>query len=174
MNDSADDDPVDNSRRIEFRSVSGRHLLIRQENPLSVRECAAHATLSGRAETAAARFGGMGCAQALATAYADLVGMTESDAANLAFPFGLGMGRQLTCSAVTVMLMLAGLSGNGEKAPDLFERFERETGSSACDYFLEKHEGHGHCRELLRCAGKLVNRHIFASHIECITREEPR
>jgi len=162
MNDNASDDRASDSHPIEFRSVSGRHLLIRQENTLQARKPASPASLHERAETAAARFGGMGCAQALATAYADLVGMTEPDAANLAFPFGLGMGRQLTCSAVTVMLMLAGLSGNGEKGPELFDRFEREAGSSACDFFLEKHEGHGHCRELLRCAGKLLNRHVFA------------
>lgn len=123
-------------------------------------------TLAERAETAATRCGGMGCAQALLTSYADLVGLTGRGAANLALGFGHGMGRQLTCGAVTGMLMLAGLGGKGEKCGNLFDEFELRMGSSSCDYFLEKNCGHSQCAQLVRCAGELLNQHVFGSGSE--------
>ncbi len=58
--------------------------------------------LAERPETAAGRFGAMSCAQALATTYADLVGLREEQAKALASGFGLGMGRKQTCGALTV------------------------------------------------------------------------
>ena len=66
--------------------------------------------LAERPETAAGRFGAMSCAQALATTYADLVGLREEQAKALASGFGLGMGRKQTCGALTVALMLNGLA----------------------------------------------------------------
>lgn len=114
-----------------------------------------------RADTAAARFHSMGCAQALATAYADLAGLSELEAANLASGFDHGMGRQLTCGAVTAMLMLAGLAGKGDLCNELIEEFETQTGSSSCDYFLERHQGQSQCPQLIRRAAGILNRHVF-------------
>lgn len=150
-----------NLKCVTFRSVSGRHVLVRRSTGSAARAPRVKVPLTERARTAASRFGCMGCAQALATAYADLVGLTEVEAGRLAYGFGLGMGRQLTCGAVTVMLMLAGMAGKGDRCAELFEEFEERMGSSACDYFMERYGGNGHCRELLLCAARLLNKKVF-------------
>lgn len=55
MNDTnADSDLVNDFHRIEFHPVSGKRLLIRQDNPHPVRKFVPHASLEQRAETAAA------------------------------------------------------------------------------------------------------------------------
>ena len=82
--------------------------------------------LAERPETAAGRFGAMSCAQALATTYADLVGLREQQAKDLASGFGLGMGRKQTCGALTVALMLSGLAGKGDACAALMDAFEKE------------------------------------------------
>ena len=52
---------------------------------------------------------GYNCAQAVACAYCDLVGMDEQSAFRATEAFGLGMGgMQATCGAVSGAVMLAG------------------------------------------------------------------
>jgi hypothetical protein len=119
------------------------------------------AALAERPEIAAGRFGQMSCAEALATAYGDLAGLQPEQARNLAGGFGLGMGRKNTCGAVTVMLMIAGLSGKKDACRALMDAFERETGSIRCADYVDQH-GYSKCRDLLRCAGRQLNEQVFA------------
>ena len=64
-----------------------------------------------RAEHAAQLFvEGYNCAQAVAMAFSDLVGMEEKQIAKMASSFGGGMGRMReVCGAVSGMLMVAGV-----------------------------------------------------------------
>lgn len=119
------------------------------------------ATLEERPETAAGRFGAMSCAQALATAYADLVGLREQQAKDLASGFGLGMGKKQTCGALTVALMLSGLAGKGDACPSLMDAFEKEMGSTQCAFFVDQY-GYSRCRDLLRFASRQLNQRVFS------------
>ena len=120
----------------------------------------AEKSLAERPETAAGRFGAMSCAQALATTYADLVGLQEQQAKNLATGFGLGMGRKQTCGAVTVMLMVSGLAGKGDASAALMDDFEKEMGNIQCAHFVDQF-GYSRCRDLLRFASQQLNEHVF-------------
>lgn len=64
-----------------------------------------------REEKAAAYFlSGTNCAQAVLMAYADLLGLTEDQAAMVAVSHGGGMGRlRLHCGAFSAAVMLAGV-----------------------------------------------------------------
>ena len=66
--------------------------------------------MSMREEKAAANFlAGCNCAQAVLMAYADLLGLTEEQAALVAVGHGGGMGRlRLHCGAFSAAVMLAG------------------------------------------------------------------
>lgn len=121
---------------------------------------AAGKALEERPETAAGRFGPMSCAQALATTYADLVGLREQQAKDLASGFGLGMGRKQTCGALTVALMLSGLAGKGDACVSLMDAFEKEMGSTQCAFFVDQF-GYSRCRDLLRFASRQLNERIF-------------
>lgn len=155
---------VEDSVDAEFRSLSA----------FSMKRCPQHGgifdggdsvTPSEREEKAVARFGGMGCAQALATAYADVMGVSEMQAANLSFGFGLGMGKQLTCGAAAVMLMVAGLSGNGDKCGLLFDTFTEQMGTTACDSLLETRGDFTVCRDAIRSAAQIMNTHLLSVDI---------
>ena len=117
-------------------------------------------SLAERPETVAGKFGSMSCAQALATTYADLVGLREQQAKDLAAGFGLGMGRKQTCGAVTVMLMVSGLAGKGDACATLMNDFEKEMGSTQCAYFVDQF-GYSRCRDLLRFASRQLNERVF-------------
>lgn len=121
---------------------------------------AAGKALEERPETAAGRFGPMSCAQALATTYADLVGLREQQAKDLASGFGLGMGRKQTCGALTVALMLSGLAGKGDACVSLMDAFEKEMGSTQCAFFVDQF-GYSRCRDLLRFTSRQLNERIF-------------
>ena len=100
------------------------------------------------------------CAQAIALTYADLIGLTEKQAISLTAGFGRGMGKGQTCGAVTVMLMVVGLSENGEKCHEMIHVFEEKMGSTLCDELLEKYTRE-YCPHLVQLAAKLINREIF-------------
>lgn len=116
--------------------------------------------LAERPETVAGRFGAMSCAQALATTYADLVGLREEQAKALASGFGLGMGRKQTCGALTVALMLSGLAGKGDACSFLMDAFEKEMGSTQCAFFVDQF-GYSRCRDLLRFVSRQLNERAF-------------
>ena len=117
--------------------------------------------LGKRIEDAVDKYGRMSCAQTLAVAYSDLVGMEQDRALQLTEGFGSGMGKRQTCGAVTVMLMLAGLAGKGSRCEGLMNAFEKELGSTMCRDLMESH-GPDHCPDCLRCAGRLLNERVFS------------
>ena len=61
---------------------------------------------------------GYNCAQSVACAYCDLVGLDEQTAYKMAEGFGLGMGVMDMCGALSGAFMLAGVKGSaGIEAP---------------------------------------------------------
>ena len=104
-----------------------------------------------RADRAEALFRqGYNCSQSVFAAFADVAGMTEAEAAQLASPFGAGFGKlREVCGAVSGMTMLAGrLKGYSdpearEEKIELYKLIQK-----MCAEFEEK-EGSIICRELL-------------------------
>ena len=103
-----------------------------------------------RSERAAQYFlAGYNCAQSVAMAYADLMGMDVKAAARLASPFGAGMGRMReVCGAVSGMLMVLGtLYGydelDDEVKKNLYEQVQGLAGS------FREQVGTIYCREIL-------------------------
>ena len=93
---------------------------------------------------------GANCAQAVAGAFADVVGMKEEELFKLASGFGGGVGRMReVCGAVSGMVLIMNmLYGNDditdksakdahyERVQKLIKRFETETGSIICRTLL--------------------------------------
>ena len=104
-----------------------------------------------RADRAEALFRqGYNCSQSVFAAFADVVGMSVEEAAQLASPFGAGFGKlREVCGAVSGMTMLAGrLKGYSdpsarEEKIELYALIQ-----NMCAEFEEK-EGSIICRELL-------------------------
>ena len=104
-----------------------------------------------RADRAEALFRqGYNCSQSVFAAFADVVGMSVEEAAQLASPFGAGFGKlREVCGAVSGMTMLAGkLKGYSdpkarEEKVELYKLIQK-----MCAEFEEK-EGSIICRELL-------------------------
>ncbi len=93
---------------------------------------------------------GYNCSQSVFAAFADVVGMSVEEAAQLASPFGAGFGKlREVCGAVSGMTMLAGkLKGYSdpkarEEKVELYKLIQK-----MCAEFEEK-EGSIICRELL-------------------------
>ncbi|MBO5821689.1 MAG: C_GCAxxG_C_C family protein [Lentisphaeria bacterium] len=94
---------------------------------------------------------GANCAQAVAGAFADVVGMKEEELFKLASGFGGGVGRMReVCGAVSGMVLIMNmLYGNDditdksakdahyERVQKLIKRFETETGSIICRTLLQ-------------------------------------
>ncbi len=100
------------------------------------------------------------CAQAIALAYADLIGLSEIQAVNLTAGFGRGMGKGQTCGAVTAMLMVAGLKNCGFACQEIIDSFEKEVGSTLCNELLEKYTRE-HCPNLVKLATQLINQKVL-------------
>lgn len=93
---------------------------------------------------------GFNCAQSVAMAFADKMGLSENDASKLASPFGGGFGRMReVCGAVSGMLLVLGsVEGNGtgtdnaskqalyEKVQALMHEFKDKNGSYVCRELL--------------------------------------
>lgn len=105
-----------------------------------------------RGEQAAKLFmEGYNCAQAVAVAYSDLIGLAPDFAAKMASSFGGGMGRMReVCGAVSGMLLVAGIlygyddSDEGEKKKAHYELVQKLAGQ-----FRERN-GSIICREILK------------------------
>ncbi len=93
---------------------------------------------------------GFNCAQAVALAFADKIGLDEESIAKLISPFGGGFGRMReVCGAVSGMLVVLGfVEGNGmngddekklelyQKVQGLMKEFEKRNGSYICRELL--------------------------------------
>ncbi len=105
-----------------------------------------------RSEQAADAFRrGYNCAQAVAVAFHDLIGMSESQAARMASSFGGGMGRMReVCGGVSGMLLIAGILYGYDTPGDdaakkqhytlvqhLAGKFREQTGSIVCREILK-------------------------------------
>ena len=93
---------------------------------------------------------GYNCSQSVFAAFADVVGMTEEEAAKLASPFGAGFGKlREVCGAVSGMTMVMGKvkgysdPGDYEGKKALYAMIQK-----MCAEFEEK-QGTLICRELL-------------------------
>ena len=94
---------------------------------------------------------GYNCAQSVAVAYCDRMGLTEQQAAKMASAFGGGMGRMReVCGAVSGMLLVLSQlygydePGDDEKKKELYHQvqelagaFRAETGSIICREILK-------------------------------------
>ena len=94
---------------------------------------------------------GYNCAQAVAVAYSDLIGLTPEFTAKMASSFGGGMGRMReVCGAVSGMLMVAGIlygyNSTDDDEPqkahytlvqDLAGQFRERNGSIICREILK-------------------------------------
>ncbi len=106
--------------------------------------------MSEREERAVAHFmAGTNCAQAVLMAYADLLGITQEQAAVISVGFGGGMGRlRLHCGAFSAAVMLAGYLEGPEGAQkehrpltyarvqEIYRRFMDEFGTISCAELL--------------------------------------
>ena len=105
-----------------------------------------------RAECAAELFvGGYNCAQAIAVAFCDEIGVTKEQAAKMASSFGGGMGRMReVCGAVSGMLLVVGIlygydtpgddiskKTHYERVQALAEDFRGQAGSIVCRDILK-------------------------------------
>ena len=138
--------------------------------------------------------GGYYCAQAVAVAFCDKTGLTESQAAKMASAFGGGMGRMReVCGAVSGMLMvlgaLYGYDDPGEKAlaqrehyalvQELAGKFRERNGSIICREILknppadpsppprtEEFYKTRPCTRMVVCAAELLDAYIAAHPLE--------
>ena len=144
-----------------------------------------------RSEKAAQNFlAGYNCAQSVAMAYADLMGMDVKAAARLASPFGAGMGRMReVCGAVSGMLMVAGLlygydspnddaakKGHYSLVQELAGQFREEVGSIVCREILKnppsdpnpsprtaEYYKNRPCARMVMLAARILDRYIEAN-----------
>ena len=110
--------------------------------------------MKNREEIAAANFlSGCNCCQAVLMAYADVLGLTQEQAAMVAVGHGGGMGRlRLHCGAFSAAVMLAGVmegedGAKKEHRPETYARVQE-----IHRQFLERN-GTISCAELLGKAG---------------------
>ncbi len=110
--------------------------------------------MSMREEQAAHNFlSGCNCAQSVLMAYADLLGLTQEQAAMVSVGFGGGMGRlRLHCGAFSAAVMLAGVmegedGAKKEHRPETYARVQ-----AIYREFIERN-GTVSCAELLGRAG---------------------
>ena len=107
--------------------------------------------INERVESARNYFlGGYNCAQSIALAYHDVMGIDKELSATMAAPFGGGMGRlREVCGTVSGMFMVAGFLAPNSQPNDnankkncyalvqsLAERFREENGSIVCRELL--------------------------------------
>lgn len=108
--------------------------------------------MSKRADQAVQNFNdGCNCAQSVLLAYADVLGLTQEQAAMVSVGFGGGMGRlRLHCGAFSAAVMLAGIlegaeGANKEHRPttyarvqEIHRRFIERNGTISCAALLGK------------------------------------
>ena len=94
---------------------------------------------------------GYNCAQAVAVAFCDLTGLTETQAARIASSFGGGMGRMReVCGAVSGMFMVLGmLYGYDDPKADT-EKKQLYTEVQALAEAFKKDAGSIICRDILK------------------------
>ena len=108
------------------------------------------------------KHGGMNCAQAVLTAFSDVLPLPEDTLRSLGAGFGVGMGTfGATCGALCAAQMICGLTAERfgpAQARELYQQFAAECGSTLCGDL--KGIGTGHvrcpCDDCVRCAVKIA------------------
>ena len=105
-----------------------------------------------RATLAAELFvSGYNCAQAIAVAFCDEIGMEKEAAAKMASSFGGGMGRlREVCGAVSGMLLVAGILYGYDAPGDDAQKKEHYTRVQALAGSFRERIGSIVCREILK------------------------
>ena len=120
---------------------------------------------------------GYNCAQAVACAYCDQVGIDEETMFRMTEGLGLGMGgMEGTCGAVTAACVIAGaknstveMGGPGSKgatykiSKEIVRRFKEESGSVICKELKGIKTGKAlrSCADCIRDAAKLAEKVLF-------------
>lgn len=106
--------------------------------------------MNRRERAEAAFLSGCNCAQAVVSAFADLLPLDAETALRLSSPFGGGLGRQReVCGAVSGMCLVAGfLYGQSDVSDPAEKTRVYAMTQELCRAFREKN-GHIVCRELL-------------------------
>lgn len=98
---------------------------------------------------------GCNCCQSVVLAYADKLPISETDAANVAAPFGRGLaGTREVCGCVSGMAMVCGLTGRVGEVRGLIEKFREENGDIVCGRLLAA--GKKPCGEMVAYAAGLI------------------
>ena len=116
---------------------------------------------------------GYNCAQAVVCTYCDLFGVDEQTAYRLSEGFGLGMGTQGTCGAMSGALMLASLKNSGGIenagatkgstygiARELTADFAAQAGSTQCAA-IKSPPVIFSCGECIEAASAWVEKHLL-------------
>ena len=92
---------------------------------------------------------GYACSQAVALAFADIIGLPETQIAKIMLPFGGGFGRlRLVCGAISGMTAVIGLIFSGEENSPENKKNVYAIEQTLCGRFKEKY-GTLICGELL-------------------------
>ena len=136
---------------------------------------------------------GYACSQAVALAFADIMGIDEATIAKMMLPFGGGLGRlRLTCGAVSGMAAVIGATcADAENSPEnkkrtyaitqeLCGKFKQENGSLVCGELLsgmklpvevggvaekrtQEYYKKRSCAELVACATNILEEYLKAN-----------
>ena len=81
---------------------------------------------------------GLNCAQAILCTYADIAGIDEATAMQIAAPFGAGMGNmEGTCGAIVGAGLVLGLSGGStRKMRQIINKFQERNGATQCKLLM--------------------------------------
>ena len=118
---------------------------------------------------------GYNCAQAVVCTYADLLGVDEETAFRISEGFGLGMGMQSVCGALSGVLMLLSLQNSGgtqaagttkrdtyAKACALEQAFRKEVGAIDCSE-IKSPPAMCSCDGCVQHAAKLAEQYLLNS-----------
>lgn len=82
---------------------------------------------------------GHNCCQSVVLAYADLLPIQPTIAANLAAPFGRGLsGCREVCGCVSAIAIVCGLTGHTDETRNLIEQFRQQQGHIVCAQLLQQ------------------------------------
>lgn len=97
---------------------------------------------------------GCNCCQAVVLAYADRLPIGTNQAADMAAPFGRGLGCREVCGCVSGMAMVCGLTNKADKVPQLIAQFRTDNGDVVCARLLQM--GKRPCRELVAYTAQMM------------------
>jgi C_GCAxxG_C_C family probable redox protein len=121
-------------------------------------------TKNDRTEKTLVEFrGGLNCAQAVFTAYADDLDLDRDLALNISCGFGAGMGRlQETCGAVTGAFMVLSIYSGKKHSDNVSKKAEAYSLIQKFDEEFKQLNGSSNCKSLIKCDLRSEEGHNFA------------